>query len=350
METLLLDMSEPNDAAGFNQRGMARFAQGDWQGAFGDFESATRHGSVHAESWNNLGILRQRTDGPARALVDFNRALTLKPNYAEALNNRARARQALGDAEGALADFERALSCAAGSFAASVHHNRGSMHLEQGNLPAALADFDCALELDPQHVATYVNRGNARRRAGDLAGARADFDHALEMAPPELAAHIYHDRGGVRVLQNDFTGAIADYDQALALEPAFFLAYLSRGHARYHLRDRRALVDYRLAYSLNPEGAVREMVRTILDDLQQRPEAALENCVKHLRINSTVALAHARRGVLLLLLGRDAEAQPHLDRFLKLAPTLERGFHSVLTSLRDLRFGNMASARSRVET
>ena len=45
----------------------------------------------------------------------------------------------------------------------------GNAWTRLGDLAAALAEFDSALQVDPEHLATYVNRGLARKEAGDLA-------------------------------------------------------------------------------------------------------------------------------------------------------------------------------------
>jgi tetratricopeptide (TPR) repeat protein len=320
-------------ADAFNRRGMARFVQGDLPGALADFHATLRLCPDCAEAWNNSGIVRQTMGEVAEAVDDFSRALTFNPDYAEALNNRARARQALGSMEGALADFERALACPAGRFLATVYHNRGTLRHTLGDLAGALADFDRALEIDPEHVATHVNRGMARKEAGDLDGALADLDRALAVTPHAEAVAVYHARGGVRVLQNDFTGAIADYDEALRINPAWYVVYISRGNAYYHRRMRRGLADYFTAFSLDPEGAAEELLRTLGEGIKRGAEQVLANCEQHLRIDGGDILAHARQGLTLMLLGRDDEAAPHLDRFRQGAPDCARHLERILERL-----------------
>jgi tetratricopeptide (TPR) repeat protein len=320
--------TDPATATAFNRRGMSRFVQGDLSGALADFRTAAQCRSDCPEPWNNCGIVRQRLGDLAGALGDFDQALALQPDYAEARNNRARARQAMGDHQGALADFDRALDCATGRFRASVLHNRGAMRQHLGDVSGALADFDRALEIDPDHVATHVNRGEARKEAGDLDGALADFDCALVRTPAAAAAPIYHARGGVRALRNDFAGAIAEYDDALRIEPGYYLAYISRGHARYHRRDPHGLADYLTAFALNPEGTARELLRFLTEGVRRDSHEVLDNCDRHLRLDGEDLLAHARRGVTLVLLGRDGEAAPHLARLRArvpaVAPLLDR--------------------------
>ena len=73
----------------------------------------------------------------------------------------------------------------------------------------------------------------------------------------------------MRALLNDFAGAVADYDRALRLEPKWFLLYLSRANARYHLRDRGAVSDFRTAFRLDAEEAIREVLRLLQLDVQR---------------------------------------------------------------------------------
>jgi tetratricopeptide (TPR) repeat protein len=241
----------------------------------------------------------------------------LRPDYAEALNNRGRIRQLTGDLAAALADFDKALANAADRLSATVHHNRGVLRQQRGDWPGALADFDSALGIDANLDPTYVHRAAARKETGDLAGALADCNHVLGKCASEWSAAVFHLRGGVKALQSDFAGARADYEAALALEPNNPIFYLSRGNARYHQRDRLALLDYRNAFHLSKEATARELVRIVAGDARRDANGVLENCDKHIRINAGDALAWARRGLTLLVLGRHADIDLSQARLLQ---------------------------------
>jgi tetratricopeptide (TPR) repeat protein len=304
-----------------NRRGIARLQTGAVADALGDFRAAAALDPHWAAPWNNAGLVRHLLGQFRAAVADFDQALARQPNYADALTNRARAWQALGDVA-ALADFNSALTCATGAQATPVLHNRGMLRQAQGALAGALADFDQALEINPSHTTTRIVRGLARKQAGDLAGALADLDQALAENPTEELAALYHGRGGVRALQDQFAEAVADYDQALRLAPNNFCYYISRGNARYHQRDPRAVQDFRTAFRLDAEGAAREVVRTLATDARCKAASVLENAGKHLRISERDVLACARRGLTLILLGRQTEATPDLERVGTLLPDL----------------------------
>ncbi len=328
-----LALSAP-DVRGLNRESIARLLRGDAAGALEGFRQCAELDGDFAEAWNNSGLVRLRLGALAEAVSDFDRAITVRTEYAEAWCNRGRARQALGDLTGALADFDRALACAQGLFAASVLHNRGGLKHRLGDLSGALADFDRALEINPDHVATFVERAAARKEAGDLEGARADLDHALPRVAPHLRAAVLHKRGGVRVLQGDFDGAVGDYTEALALEPDNAIFYLSRGHARYHKRDGQALVDYRMAFRLDADTSARELARMLREDAHGGAAEVLKNCRQHLRIDAQDVPARLRRGLTLLLLGLAAEAEADLEQASAHLRGLRRYLDQVIAQLR----------------
>jgi tetratricopeptide (TPR) repeat protein len=345
LETLTVERDRPGspsaakapDPRELNRRGIARVEGGDVAGALEDFRQATSFAPDYAEAWNNSGLVRQMLGQLPEAIADFDRALAIRPAYPEALSNRGRVRQALGDWTEALADFDRALTHASGRFAAAIWHNRGMLRQQQGEPAAALADFDRALAIHPEHAATYAARGLARKEVGDLEGALADFDRALATNPSEGLAAIYRGRGGVRVLQNDFSGALADYDRAVALAPDHFHLYISRGNACYHKRDKRGLLDFRMAFRLDAEGAARDLVRILATDVRLHDAAVLENCTKHLRLNDRDVLAYARRGLTLLLLGREEEAARDLARVNDMVPDMRPHLRRVIELIQDGR-------------
>jgi tetratricopeptide (TPR) repeat protein len=161
---------------------------------------------------------------------------------------------------------------------------------------------------------TFVLRAEIRKGAGDLDGASADLDRALAVLPRERAASAYHLRGGVRALRDDFRGALADYDVAIGIQPGNHCYYVSRGNARFHLRDAQALADYCVAFKLDPSATAREIATLFADDASRRPDAVLKNCAQHIRLNPADGIAYLRRALTLTFLGRRDEAESDLHQ------------------------------------
>ena len=309
----------PVHVEALNRRALDRCAKGDAHGALGAFRQIVQLQPNNARAWNNCGLVRLVLGLAAEAVIEFDQALAAQPSYPEALNNRGRAYQALGKLSAARNDFDRALTCASGRFVATVLHNRGALRQEMGDLEGARADFDRALEIDPDHAATYLSRGIVRKLAGDLTGALADLDRALDKTPPRGAAPICHARGGVRMYQADFAAAVHEYDRAIRLDPSDACFYVSRCRARYMCYDPDSIDDILIAFRIDPAGAARDFVSGIVAGARDS-RAVLANCACHVRKSNRDALAYARRGCTLVLLGCAAEAERSFTQLLDLVP------------------------------
>jgi tetratricopeptide (TPR) repeat protein len=201
-----------------------------------------------------------------------------------------------------------------------VLHNRGTYRHRVGDLAGAEADLTLALDLDPTRLDTRVNRAAVRKDAGDLAGARTDLDHALGELPADRAADALHLRGGGEGSGGGFPRGGRRLRRGAGRRARQRLLPDSRANAYYHLRDGRGVDDHRSAFRLNARAAAHEAARLLIDDVRRRPDVVLDNCDRHLRIDPDDALAHARRGLTLMALGRDDESAPGFAQCRDVAP------------------------------
>ncbi len=167
----------------FFQRGIAKRAAGDTEGAIADFDNAMAIQANDAELWFNRGVAKRQGGDLPGAIADYDRTIELKGDHVEAWFNRGLAKRLNGDNPGALADFDRAI--ALGVKDASAWFHRGMIKAAGRDVPAALADFDRAIELRPDFAEALVNRGRLRERQGNMAGAIDDYEKALTRAPAE---------------------------------------------------------------------------------------------------------------------------------------------------------------------
>jgi tetratricopeptide (TPR) repeat protein len=83
--------------------------------------------------------------------------------------------------------MERAIAATPNS--PHLYITRGVLRLEERRaLPAALADFDKAVQLKPDLASAYFYRGLANHMSGRYVQAKADYDRALEINPGERRA------------------------------------------------------------------------------------------------------------------------------------------------------------------
>jgi tetratricopeptide (TPR) repeat protein len=229
---------------------------------------------------------------------------------------RGNARLERGDGAGAVADFGEALRLDPGR--ADVRQKRGKVRLDLGDAAGAAADFDAAVRIDPEDAAALRGRSAARLLLGDLAGAEQDAAAALALRP---CVEAHAQCGAVRQCGRDFAGAVAHYSRAVEANPRLYWPYLMRGNAYYHLGALgQTHADYRRAFHLDARLAAGHLVKIVLREVRADPAAALAACEEHLRRHPDDFLTCGRRGVILLLLGRDAEAQADLEAFRRRSP------------------------------
>lgn len=103
---------------------------------------------------------------------------------------------------------------------ARAFYDRGVAYDNLKNMPAAIADYSAALQVDGCLAAALNNRANVYRRAGRFAEAKRDYRAALKCpgVPPEYP---YYGLGFIAGQEGD-TGAAENYlRKSLAANPAF---------------------------------------------------------------------------------------------------------------------------------
>lgn len=144
---------------------------------------------------------------------------------------------------------------------------RGFAKNGQNDFHGAIADFDKAVELDPEDLGTYIDRGQSKVYANDFAAAIKDFefvltkdsvnkqgqnalcymgriaqqekefelsiqyyDKLIKLTPDD--AELYFNRGAAKDMIMDSKGSIKDYDKAIELKPDYMEAFANRGVAK----------------------------------------------------------------------------------------------------------------------
>ena len=67
-------------------------------------------------------------------------------------------------------------------------YNRGLAYADQGKYDQAIADFDRAIEFNPDYTIAFVNRGEAYRQTGEYDRSIADYDQAIRLDPDKVIA------------------------------------------------------------------------------------------------------------------------------------------------------------------
>jgi tetratricopeptide (TPR) repeat protein len=112
----------------------------------------------------------------------------------------------------------------------SAYNNRGLALVSKGYLEGAIADYNQAIQLEPDFANPFYNRGIAHLIKGDFKNAVADFNEAIRLTPDDGDA--YGNRGIAYACRDQLVAAIADFNDAIRLAPNEGISYFNRGHAR----------------------------------------------------------------------------------------------------------------------
>ncbi len=319
---------DPKLSRAYLCRGLARQGLGDPAGALADFNRALELDPQMAKAYLNRGIAQLDLGNVAAALSDLSQAIALDPQDAGAYNSRGRVHWLLGDLLAALQDYTAALERDPQN--PQLYFNRGQLHAEREDWPAACEDFSRVLQWAARPgiprgpellVNAHLRRGLARQRLGDWQGALADFDQALQGEPQSGLAYFH--RGQVRAALGDGPGAIQDYHQALALGAAVAEADIRRDLARVHAQTgdlQAALEQLDEAVRLQPRRQDLRQERAELYRQLGRWQEAIADYDEVLRQDPQDWTAWLRRGMAHRQMGNLAAAIQDLSRVLQQDP------------------------------
>lgn len=257
----------PEGTSGYAYRGAARLKLERWNAAIEDFRTVLDRDVRRHDAWVNLGIAQMARGDTAKAVASFDQALKYNPQYVRAYLLRARAKQRLGDMAAAQRDRERALQYHPQDPLSYVA--RGVAIIAQ-DPEAALADFQAALQLDPNSTA------------------------ALQDAASALAERLHRNEEAIRFL-----------DRLIRLRPDDPGPRASRGVllARLGRRD-EAVRDARQALIRNPSALQTLQIACIYSLTSRIHPSDREQAIRLVR------RALARRPLLVTLARSDADLAP----------------------------------------
>ena len=114
------------------------------------------------------------------AIQACSQLITQNSNDVEAYFNRGRAFTDSGDLQNAIADYNQAIQLQP-NLAAGAYSNIGVARYKAGDLQGAIADLNKSIQLNPNYAFAYYNRGLARHDAGDVQGSIADLQQAANL-------------------------------------------------------------------------------------------------------------------------------------------------------------------------
>ncbi len=108
---------------------------------------------------------------------------------------------------------------------------------QKDNDAATMIDYSIPFEEEePTDYMDYIQRGSSKDYEKDYRGAIADYNKAIQLDPNNAQAYI--NRGSSKDYLKDYRGALTDYNKAIQLDPSYAFAYFNRGLTKLNLYDK----------------------------------------------------------------------------------------------------------------
>lgn len=153
--------------------GNTSYAAADYVSAENWYSNAIAQQPTWALPYNNRGLARFRQGNFSSAEADFDAAKSRDTNYMAPYLNNGKCLAAERRFTNAIAELQTARSMA--STNASVYYNLGWIYDEQGNFADALTNFTQALTRNPAHNKARLARGITHAKRNEVTEAVADF-------------------------------------------------------------------------------------------------------------------------------------------------------------------------------
>ncbi|MGA2243247.1 MAG: tetratricopeptide repeat protein [Verrucomicrobiota bacterium] len=259
-------------------------------------------------------------------------------NYV-AHNNLGSALFQKGNMDAAIAQYQEALQIKPNY--AEIHNSLGSALFQKGSVDEAVAQYQTALQINPDYAEAHYNFGFALFKMGQVDEAIAHYQTALQIKPDYVEAH--YNLGMALFKMGQVDEAIVHYQTTLQIKPDYAEAHINLGNALLQKGNvDEAIVHYQTALQIKPDDA--EACYNLGNALLKmgNVDEAIAQYQKALQIKPDSAEAHNNLGNALLKKGQVDEAIAHYQKALQLKPDYAEACYNFGNAL--LKMGNVDEA------
>jgi len=312
----------------------------------------------------NMGSTLLKTQRYKEALDAFNTLLKLNPRIVKAHSDRGIALRHLGKGEEAIGAFESALSL--DPEYAEAWGNKGSILIQLGRYEEALTCFENLVALRPDSAAAWRAKGELEMRLGKANEAVDSFEAVLEIEPTNVEAKRLMDAEKARLMSGRseihdkisslFFSAGMDVQPEPVWEEPVFEAQTSEEAAVAEEAARAApeaaqqreapKIEEMVQRPVVPDDIIQletdefaepsvDVAEDVFGDsadlmmLMKKPDLALDEAEKGLRLEATSVRMTLLKGTALHALGREDDALKAFVRAAELEPGREDAVYSI---------------------
>jgi tetratricopeptide (TPR) repeat protein len=223
-----------------------------------------------------------------------------------------------GELDKAIAEFEEAIELDPND--AEAHRSLGTVYGELRKWEESAAALERAIELDPDFGPAYGDLTATYFHLGRIPEALEAGEKSTELAPDYGPGH--SNLGVVYEAQGELDRAIAEYEKAIELDPSDSKPHNNLGIIYKERGDfEMAIAEYEKAIALDPSDPKPHNNLGNVYKQQGEFDMAIAEYEKALEIDPDYATAHASLGLLYAQQDMPEKAIAHFETYLELWPT-----------------------------
>jgi tetratricopeptide (TPR) repeat protein len=186
-----------------------------------------------------------------------------------------------------------------------------------GRTDEALAEYEAAVAIEPEHATYHYHLGALLRRVGQLDSAASSLSRAIELHPS--LADALAELGAVYEETERDADALLLYDQAISIDPGNAGHYLRAGALSHKLGRAQEARDYlEEALRLGAQSGEVHFLRGQVNEAGGLLERALEEYQEAIGVSPEEPEYHVRAAAVSYRLGRVNEARAEAEKALEL--------------------------------
>lgn len=163
----------------YSFRGNAKYELGKYDSAIEDFSIAIEKEPNDAEHYYDRSWAYYYVDNFEDSIIDINKALKIEPTNSLYYLDKGRFEYWAGRYKEAIIDLTKGIELKPSE---SKYIFRANSYMELEEYKFALADFNAAIEIDPEFARAYYRRGILYKKMELLEKAKEDFKKAFELS------------------------------------------------------------------------------------------------------------------------------------------------------------------------
>ena len=206
--------------------------------------------------------------------------------------------------------------------------NKGNIHLDKGELEAAINHYRRALKIKPDSAEAHNNIGFAQEKRGEASEAITHYKQALRINPKFLNTHM--NLGIILMGIGSLEESEGCFKKVLTIDPSSADAKINLGNIYLKRGDVELAIDnYTQALELNPNNINAHYNMGIAEQKKNNFQDSIKWYKKTIELNPTYLGAYTNMGIIFTEMNDSSSAIESFSKALEIQPFYAEGYNNL---------------------